>query len=181
MKSIIIMKKPVWFSLKRKFLHVLSTSIQQIFASELASSSVQDVIEKKNTSNVNFVASETKNNKLNQMIQHLSGKSMLRGFFDSVFFSRDSLSRLGYIQLSDIGSSQYCLVSIWPRHLRNGINGARRAVIVKCKNWIILSQDSGCCKHPRMFASLALLSLMLINSANCEVEMEEEEFALVRL
>lgn len=86
MKSIIIMKKPAWFSLKRKFLHVLSTSIEQIFASELASSSVQDVIEKKNTSNANFVASETKNNKLNQMIQHLSGKSLLRGFFDSVFF-----------------------------------------------------------------------------------------------
>ncbi|XP_074626799.1 collagenase 3-like isoform X2 [Acropora palmata] len=29
-----------------------------------------------------------------------------------------------------------------------------------------------------MFAYLALLSVMLINSANCEVEMEEEEFAL---
>ena len=60
MKSIIIMKNPVRFSLKRKFLHVLSTSIEQIFASELASSSVKDVIEKKNTSKVNFVASETK-------------------------------------------------------------------------------------------------------------------------
>lgn len=47
MKSIIIMKNPVRFSLKRKFLHVLSTSIEQIFASELASSSVKDVIEKK--------------------------------------------------------------------------------------------------------------------------------------
>lgn len=82
-KSIIIIEKIVKFTLRWKFLlgflNVLSTSIEQVFASELAPSSIQDAIEKNYISKVNFSASETKT--INQMIQHISGKSTISDFF----------------------------------------------------------------------------------------------------